>query len=197
MSAALRAAIGNPDDYHHTGRVEQADELAYCPCGVAIIHLYEIINEYTNQRFMIGSVCAKRVGIYVGKLCDTCNEPNKMKTKHCHRCRKKCPLHKKYHDDNIVHASKRMNFSAGIHRGKSPDDLLGEFDGYLIWIADKPDWSNTTQREYIIENLLSNCVNPRFKKYPGKSLGWLKANQPEYFDYMRCNDKGCYLNLVK
>lgn len=196
MADSLSQAIGNPNDYRHTGHTEKAKGDAYCPCGQKIIHLFEIINEYTGTRFMIGSICAKRVGIYVGKLCETCNEPNKMKTNHCEQCRKKCPLHKKYHESNITHASKSMIFKFGKHAGQSPDDLLGKHDDYLIWIANRKDWKNEAQRQYIIDNLLPQCCQCRFKKYPSVPLAELKAQDPKYFEYMRSTDKGCYLQYI-
>lgn len=196
MTDSLRAAIGNPDDYHHTGNVQKAAGTEYCPCGVKIIYLFEIINRFTSAKYFIGSVCAKRVGIYIGKTCDTCNEPNKMRTKHCERCRKKCPLHNKYHDDNIVHSSKNMKFQYGKHKGKSPDDLLGKYDDYLIWVVNKTDWSNQPQRQYIIENLLPKCCQCNFKKYPNIPLAELKQIDHKYFDYMRSTDNGCYLEYL-
>lgn len=194
MSDSLRQAIGNPNDYHHTGVVVKSKDYDFCPCGVKIRHLFEIAS--ADKKFMIGSVCAKRIGVYVGKLCDTCREPNKMRTKHCEDCRKKCHRHNKYHDDNIQHAPMSMNFVNGKHKGKSPDELLGEFDDYLIWVVNQQDWSSQEQRQYIIANLLPKCCQSRFKKYPTTTLAELKSKDPKYFDYMASTDKGCYLNYI-
>lgn len=193
MSAQLRAAIGNPDEYRHTGHSDKVHN-SMCPCGVQIVNRFEIIHETTGAKFMIGSVCAKRVGIYVGKLCDTCHEPNKMRTPHCQLCRRKCPLHKKFHDSNIIHSN--MKFSSGKHKGSTPDEILGVDDGYLIWVVDQTNWSNSDQRQYIINELLGRCCQKRFKKYPDTPLGQLKLSNPEYFEYMRSADRGCYLEFV-
>jgi len=196
MSDSLRNAIGDPDEYRHTGNVFKSKGETYCPCGVKIVNLFEIIHEIDGRVFLIGSICAKRVGIYIGKRCVMCDKPNKMKTTHCGDCRNKCPLHKIYHPGNIVHASKKMNFNFGKHKGKSPDLLLGSDDGYLIWVVNQTEWKNAAQRQYIIDNLLPKCCQANFRKYPTTSLSDLKVKDPEYFAYMLTSDRGCYLQYI-
>lgn len=196
MTDPLFLAIGNPDHFTHTGIVDVCDYDSYCPCGVRIKYRYHIVHDGNGTEHWIGSKCATRVGIYVGKLCLTCGGPNKMKTKHCGECRIKCLFHKKYHDDNIIHTKQNMKFEYGAHKGKTPDELLGQFDHYLIWICNQPEWTNASQRQYIIDSLLGKCCQPMFKTHATKTLAWIKKNEPKYFEYMRSSDRGCYLDLV-
>ena len=167
----------------------------HCDCTTKIKRNV-LIRHISSERFdFVGSECMKYFGMHLRK-CINCHERNLCRTNHCAKCRRKCWMHRTYHDDNTVHhlhvdVSRKREIpetdfkilAFGKHRGINIDDLLGVDDAYIQFMVLELD-AKPQLCDYIRTELLAK-TKIQFGKYRrDKTFEWIKTNDPAYWGWL-------------